>query len=430
MPPGPRQAIRAFNNQPPQAFRAFRHRNFRLLLAGTVLVGLVQPLHFVTQIFWVQDVYPERQILYTGILLGGRGVATLLFSLIGGAIADRFERRQVLLACESASLVLNIFVALLMLTTPFGGATFLGVLGLTFLASATQAIDHPARQASLPAVLGMDDLANGISLNSAAQQLMIPITIPLAAVLNEVFGAGVLYASSLVTWAGIIPLIAALSYSSRGEAGRQVFRAVGEGLRYTWRHVIILAAVGLLFVMNGIGMPGVGNLGIIWATEILDVGGRGFALMAFGWGGGAVVGSMFFAQRPEVAGRGSTLVLAALAFAASAILFAYSRSIWLTAATNVGLGVALAASSISASVIIQEKVDEGVRGRVMGLLPLTNGVAMLLTLPISAVAQEAGLPIVLVVLGWATLALSAAIALVVPQLRRVRPDPVYPAAPG
>ena len=413
-----------------QAFRAFRHRNFRYLLAGTVLVGLVQPLHFVTQIFWVQEVYPDLQIIYTGFLMGARGVATLLFSLIGGAIADRFERRLVLLGCESATLVLSAFVALLMLTNPFGEATFFGVLVLTFLASATQAIDHPARQASLPAVLGMDDLANGISLNSAAQQLMIPITIPVAAVLNEVFGPGALYAGSLVTWIGIIPLIAALNYRSRGEAGRNVFRAVGEGLQYTWRHVIILAAVGLLFVMNGVGMPGVGNLGIIWATEVLDVGGLGFALMAFGWGTGAVAGSMFFAQRPEVAGRGSTLVLAAIAFAVSAIVFAYSRSIWLTAATNLGLGVALSASSISAAVIIQQQVDEGVRGRVMGLLPFTNGVAMLLTLPISAVAQETGLPIVLVVLGWATLTLSAAIALVVPQLRRVRPDPAYSTAPG
>ena len=152
--------------------------------------------------------------------------------------------------------------------------------------------------------------------------------------------------------------------------------------------------------------------------------------MAFGWGSGAVVGSMYFAQRPDVAGRGSTLVLAAVTFAVAAIVFAYSRSIWITAATNVGLGVALSASTISASVIIQQKVEEGVRGRVMGLLPLTNGVAMLMTFPISAVAQDAGLPIVLVVLGWSTLAISALVALVVPQLRRVRPEPTYSTAPG
>ena len=414
----------------PQAFRALRHRNFRFLLAGTVLVGLVGPLHFVTQIFWVQHVYPEQQIIYTGLLLGGRGLATLLFSLIGGAIADRFERRQVLLGCESASLVLNIFVALLMLMTPFGGATIIGVVALTFLASATQAIDHPARQASIPSVVGMDDLGNAISLNSAAQQLMIPIAIPLAAVLNGAFGPGVLYAASLFTWLGIIPLIAMLDYESRGEAGRQMLRAVVDGLLYTRRHVVILAAVGLVFVMHGVGMPGVGNLGVIWATEILEVGEEGFALMAFGWGGGAVAGSMYFAQRPDVAGRGSTLVLAAIAFAVSAIIFAFSRSIWLTAATNVGLGVALSASTVSASVIIQQKVVEGMRGRVMGLFPLTNGFAMLLTFPISAVAQSAGLPIVLTVLGWTTLGLSALIVLVVPQIRRVRPEPVYSTAPG
>ena len=414
----------------PQAFRALRHRNFRFLLAGTVLVGLVGPLHFVTQIFWVQHVYPEQQIIYTGLLLGGRGLATLLFSLIGGAIADRFERRQVLLGCESASLVLNIFVALLMLMTPFGGATIIGVVALTFLASATQAIDHPARQASIPSVVGMDDLGNAISLNSAAQQLMIPIAIPLAAVLNGAFGPGVLYAASLFTWLGIIPLIAMLNYESRGEAGRQMLRAVVDGLLYTRRHVVILAAVGLVFVMHGVGMPGVGNLGVIWATEILEVGEEGFALMAFGWGGGAVAGSMYFAQRPDVAGRGSTLVLAAIAFAVSAIIFAFSRSIWLTAVTNVGLGVALSASTVSASVIIQQKVVEGMRGRVMGLFPLTNGFAMLLTFPISAVAQSAGLPIVLTVLGWTTLGLSALIVLVVPQIRRVRPEPVYSTAPG
>ncbi len=405
-------------------FRAFRYRNFRLLLAGTVLVGLVQPLHFVTQIFWVQHVYPDRQILYTSLLLGGRGLATLLFSLVGGAIADRFERRQVLLVCESASLVLNIFVALLMLMTPFGEATILGVVALTFLASATQAVDHPARQASLPAVVGMDDLGNAISLNSAAQQLMIPFTIPVAAFLNSAVGPGALYTGSLFVWLGIIPLIALLDYESRGEAaGRRVLRSIVEGLQYTRRHAVIFGAVALLFVMNAVGMPGVANLGVIWATEILDVGEEGFALMAFGWGGGAVAGSMYFAQRPDIAGRGGTLVLAAIAFAISAIVFAYSRSIFLTAFANVGLGVAISASTVSASVIIQQRVSEGMRGRVMGLLPLANGVALLVTLPVGVVAQEVGLPLVVTALGWATLLLSGVIVLLLPQLRRERPRP-------
>ncbi len=431
MPPLPLRSPRVLQSLLTlSAFRAFHHRNFRLLLAGTVLVGLVGPLHFVTQIFWVQDVYEDQQIIYTGVLMGARGVATLLFSLIGGAFADRFERRLVLLSCESTTLVLNVFVALFMLLMPFGDATFFGVVALTFLASATQAIDHPARQASIPAVVGMEDLGNAISLNSAAQQLMIPITIPVAAVLNSQFGPGALYAGSLLVWLGIIPLIAMLDYESRGGAGRQVLRAVSDGLRYTRRHVVIFAAVALVFVMHGVGMPGVGNLGVIWATEVLDAGEKGFALMALGWGGGAVVGSLYFAQRPDVAGRGWTLVLAAICFAVSAILFAYSRSLWFTAITNVGLGVSLSASTVSASVIVQEKVVEGMRGRVMALFPLTNGVAMLLTFPISAFAQQLGLPIVVSALGWTTLGLSAVIILALPQIRGVRPGSNNSTAPG
>ena len=283
--------------------------------------------------------------------------------------------------------------------------------------------------ASVPAVVGMDDLAPAISLNTAAQQLMIPITIPVAAVLNDFFGAGPLYAGSLAAWLGIIPLIALLDYESRGgEGGRRMIGAVVDGLRYTRRHLVILGAVALVFVMQGVGMPGVGNLGVLWATDILGVGGSGFALMAFGWGGGAVACSLVLARRTDLAGRGSTLTLAAFAFAASAILFAYSRSIWFTAAINVGLGVALSAATISASVIIQQQVEERVRGRVLGLLPLTHGFAMLLTLPISAVAQEAGLPIVVAALSWATLAFAAAIVIALPQVRRVRPAPAE--APG
>ena len=160
---------------------------------------------------------------------------------------------------------------------------------------------------------------------------------------------------------------------------------------------------------------------MIWATEILDVSRQGFALMALGWGGGAVAGSIFFARRPDIAARGTTLCLATLAFGISAVVFAHSRYLPLTVLTNVGLGVSIAASSVSASMIIQQEVTEAMRGRVMGLFPLANGLSMIVTTPISAIAQGVGLPIVLTVLGWATLALAAAIVLRLPDVRRVRP---------
>jgi MFS family permease len=80
--------------------KALRHRDFAVLLGGTTLVGFVMPMQFLTQIFWIQDEYPGRDVLYVALLAGVRGSAMLTFSLLGGAIADRFERRRVLLACE------------------------------------------------------------------------------------------------------------------------------------------------------------------------------------------------------------------------------------------------------------------------------------------------------------------------------------------
>ena len=217
-----------------QAVRALRHRNFRFLLAGTALVGLVAPAQFITQTFWVQSEFPERDVLYVSLMAGVRGVATLLFSLIGGAIADRFDRRRVLLLCESTSFVLNAGVAFLMLTTPFGEATIAAIAALTFFAAGNQAVDIPARTASVPAIVGMEDLSNAISLNQIANQVAIPVTIPLASILNSFFDPGQVYAGTLVAWAGIIPLIAVLDYRSRGGASRgNMLANIRDGLQYT-----------------------------------------------------------------------------------------------------------------------------------------------------------------------------------------------------
>lgn len=402
--------------------RSLRHRDFRLLFAGSTLVGLVMPLQFITQTFWVQDTFADRQVLYVSLLAGVRGAATLIFSLVGGAIADRYERRRVLLVCETVSFVLNIFIAALMLTTPFGEGTIIAIAALTFVAASNQAIDLPARHASIPAVVGMDDLSNAISLNQVAVQLAIPLTIPLAGILNGPFDPGWVYASSLVAWLGILPLIAALRFRSTGGAVRgTILRNIGEGLRYVRRDRVIFPVMSLFFVMQVIGMVGPGNLGVVWVTDVLEVSRFGFAIMAIAWGGGAVIGSVYFARRPELAGRGTTLIAMTLLFGVAAVVFGHSRIIPLTWAANLCIGFAIAGTAVSASSIVQHHVSEEMRGRVMGLFPLTAGLMMANTAPVGAIGQVVGLPVVMPILGWITLTFVALIALTRPALRTIRP---------
>lgn len=172
-----------------------------------------------------------------------------------------------------------------------------------------------------------------------------------------------------------------------------------------------------MFVIQVIGMTGPGNLGVLWVTKVLDASPRGFAGMAVCWGGGAVLGSMFFAQRHDLASRGTTLCGTALLFGVCAAVFAHSRWLPLTGLANLGIGVAIAGNAVAASSLVQHAVSNDMRGRVMGLFPLMNGLTMVATAPVGALAQGVGLGVVMPVICWSALAGALAIIATMPVLR-------------
>ena len=406
------------------SLKVFGYRDYRLLLLGTMLVGMVMPFHFLTQVFWIQEHYRGRAVLYVSLIAASRGLAGLLFSLAGGAIADRFERRRVLLACESASLLIQGVVALLMITMPFGEATIFAVVICTFFASGVMSIDAPARSAAIPSIVGRENIAAAISLNTLAMQMTLPLTLPLVGVLNGIFAPGPLYAWSLLIWVAILPAIAALRFRSHGGADRRagMLANIGRGLRYTWRNTTILAIIAMVALIQVVGMPGVANpLGPVWMTQVLGLSKTQFGFMAMTWGIGAMLASATIARFRAVAQHGSSIWFAGLLFSVSVLVFGYSRSVPLTAFANFTLGAAFSLLLVSSTTIIQGIVVDDMRGRVMALFPLVMGFAQLNTAPVGAIGQAIGLPALVPALGWLTLALCLALILLRPALRHVRP---------
>ncbi len=412
---------------------ALAHRDFRLLLAGSAAVSFVMPMQFLTQIFWIQDRFPDRDVLYVSIIAASRGSAMLLFGLVGGAFADRFERRKVLMGCQVASLVIGAGVASLMVFEPLGEANIAILFVLTFLAAGTMAIDQPARTAATPAIVGMAALPSAITLQMVAQQVTFPLALPLVGFLNSQMDAGTVYLLTLAAWVVILPLIALLRFRSTGEANRSVGMVgnIVEGLAYTRRDATIFGVIGLVLVLQVLGMPGPATLGPVWMTNILGLSTTEFGFMAMTWGLGTFVASFFFAFRKELAGRGLSLCAAVTLFALCAIVFAHSRFVPLTAVANFGLGFAMVGTMVSSSTIVQQTVSEEMRGRVMGLFPLAMGLSMLGGLPAGVAGQQFGLPVVFPVLAWTTLAATALIITARPALRRLGPPAALaPAASG
>jgi MFS family permease len=422
----------AFAGSPPARLAPLRFRDFRLLLVATALSNLVMPAQFISLTFWAIDEYPAQRVLFSGLIVAIRGLGLLGFGLIGGAIADRFERRRVLLACECASFSLTLMLAAMLLSKPAGDATIVPVLALVFALAVVMAIDQPSRTSSIPVIVGRENLGPALGVFNVAMQVTAPVALPLVGLLVGAFGPGPVMLGSAAAWFVVAPLIFALRYSSRGATAPRPVRPgamlgdIRAGLAYAARDAVILPVILMVVVLQVVGMPGVGMLGPVWMTEILGLSRAQFGLIAMLWGLGALTGSAVLASRPRFAARGSTLAALVILFGVAGIVFGHSRIVALTAVANFSLGVAMAGMMLSSATLVQYRVVEEMRGRVMGLFPLVMGLSMLNVGPVSAAGQGLGLPVVVPALEWATLLAALAILAAAPALRRAQAVPVAP----
>ena len=310
-----------------------------------------------------------------------------------------------------------------MLTRPFGDATIVAVLGCVLLMAANLAIDMPARSSAIPAVVGMGDLSNAISLNMVAAQLTFPFVLVMVGALNSAFEPGQVFAGSLSVWLFTLPLIALLRFQSTGEAARSgVLSNIRAGLSYTRGSAVLVGVLGAVFVVNTVGMPGIGALGPIWMTEVLGLSRTQFGFMAMTWGLGALAMSVVLARWEHLMRRGTTLCALVIVFAVSTIVFGHSRQVPLTVVANFSAGAALIGVMMTATTLIQYVASEGMRGRVMGLFPLAMGFSMLNALPVGAIAQATSLELIVPILGWLTLGLGSLVIVGAPALRRATLD--------
>ncbi len=403
------------------SLRALAHRDFRLLLCETMLNGFLQPVHYLSSIFWIQDHYPDRSVVFVGLLAFTRGLGLLTFSFIGGAIADRFPRRRVLLVCECIAGTNVLFMALVMLTQPLGDRTILLVYASSFVLAAVMGVDLPARAASLADATGRGDVANAISLNAVGQQIAIPFIFPVLGFLNSTFEAGYVFLGSLAVYAGMVPLLLLLRYESTHETRRRnMLVNIRDGLSYAGRDSTIFAVVAVIMVINVVGMPGVGTLGPVWFSEVIGLNKTQFGFVAVGWPLGSIAASTLFAWRHTLAGRGAGLCISGLVFAIAAVVISHSRIAGLSAAMFFACGFGVMGALVTASTIVQHTVAEEMRGRVMAIFPLAQGISMLNAFPVSLLGQAFSLELVVPIFSWMALILMLALILGRPALRNLR----------
>jgi len=422
----------------PATFRSLRHRNYRLWFfgQGVSLIGT-----------WMQTM-AQQVLVYrltnSATALGAVNFISLIplvpLALWGGSLSDRISRRTVILTCQSIMLVQALVLAAL---TWSNTVQIWHVYLLTLVLGAANAVDLPARQAFVvDMVRDKEDLTNAIGLNSTIFNLARALGPALAGIAVATTGEGTAFFLNALSFLAVIVsllLMRDLPTPAPQEIQTSVGGHVLEGLKFIFKQQAILVLISLVSVSAFLSMP-YNTLMPVFAGVVLKrsaqpvvdfaCGGRspllscqspdalvlGILLTAVGIG--AVTGALLVASLPNDARRGHILTIGNLAFPVVLLLFAGSRSFYLSAGALVLVGISFVMQNSLANTLLQLVTPDKMRGRVMSLYSLTfQGMMRAGGMQAGLVADALGAPVSVAIGAVVSLAYGLFVALRYPKVR-------------
>jgi MFS family permease len=352
---------------------------------------------------------------YTGF---AAGVASWVFTLFGGVLADRGIRRSILVVTQGLSMLLAFALSALVfarVVAPWH------ILVLAFLLGIVNAFDAPARQSFVLEMVSREHLTNAIALNSTMFNAATVVGPAVGGLAYAAFGPGWCFA---INGASFVAVIAALLAMHLGPAPasaprRGVRIQVVEGLRAIAAERRILALIVLVALSSLFGFSIV-TLMPAWAVKVLGGDATTNGLLQSARGAGALLAALGIASRGGAGGRGRLLTAGSLAFPVALVGLSFTRSLSLSLAGLFLAGAALIAMFNLANALVQTLVPDAVRGRVMSVYNLSFlGLAPIGSLAIGAAAERFGEPSAVLAFALVSLACTGGIALAVPSLRRL-----------
>jgi len=355
----------------------------------------------------------------SGFLLGAVGFASqipvFLVAPIGGITADRVNRQRVVIATQTASMILAFALAALTLTHTIH---VWHIFVLAALLGVVNAFDIPGRQSFLVDMVGKEDLMNAIALNSSMFNGARVIGPAIAGVLVARLGEGWCFFANGASYIAVIAGLMMMKVNSPVRAlGASPFEHVIEGFRFVNRTAPIRALLLLLGVVSLVGMPYV-VLMPIFADQILHGGARGLGILMGATGVGALLGALTLAFREGVKGLGRWVAWCSAGFGASLVVFALSHNFWVSVILLLPVGYTIMLQMACSNTLIQVMVPDALRGRVMAVYSMMfMGMAPIGALLGGTLADRLGAPITVAIGGVASVAGACWFGLQLPKIR-------------
>jgi MFS family permease len=346
-------------------------------------------------------------------------VPALGLVLVGGVLADTYDRRRIMMVAQSGWLAAATVLGLAVHT---GHASLALLYAVVFFVAVCSAFDSPARASLLPTLVPRERLPRAVTIATTNQALAFASGPAVAGILIGEFGIGAVYVAYAALVVGSIVAMTFVRRTRQEASGRvPSLAAVREGLAFVRRQPVVLGCMTL--DMFAVIFGGAAALLPVYANDILHVGPRGYGLLSSSSEIGALATSLVLSFAPPVRRAGRTLLATVVVFGFATIVFGLSRWFPLSIAAYVLVGVADQVSVVMRGTAIQLSTPDELRGRVSAVNLLFIGASNQLGAAESGFLAAATSPTFSVVSGGAaTLLVVVVVAVTMPALRRYRTD--------
>ena len=399
-----------------RTFHSLRvYPDFRRLWLGTVGTMLGQWVQFAAQGYLVFHLtHSPFQVGAVGFVTG---VTSVVISPFAGTVTDRFSRRSVLMWITALSAAVAIALALLI---AFDLIHIWMLYPIAMLEGLGAAIGQPARQVMVYDVVGQEDLANAVAVNSLGSNTMRIVGPSVAGALIGTVGLGAAFTLQAVAYA--LSVLATMAIRTRGvptsKSTTSVLASVADGISYARRNQDVWLLVLMAGLPSLLVYPYVQYIPV-FAADVLHVGSLGFGFLASAVGYGSIIGAILAANLTQLRKRGQILVWTTLIYTSLVTAFALSNIYGLSFTLLVFAGIANSTYLMFNQVMIQLVVDDEYRGRVLSLYVMVSGITPFSALLMGALIDVFGAQIVVACFTGLCSAIVLAIALTSRRLREI-----------
>ncbi len=376
-----------------RVFKAFQYRDYRLLWTGACTSSIGTWMQKVAQSWLVFGMSKSAFLLGMDAFLGD--IPILLFSLIGGVVADRMDRRRLLILSQIIQLTCAFLLAFLY---AIGVVRIWHILSLSFVCGTAQAFGGPAYQALVPSLVEPEDLPNAIALQSIQFNMARVIGPALGGIAFTYLGYAWCFSLNGISFIAVIISLVLLRIKFIPQnSGVSVLTSMKQGFGFIRNQGAMVALIVLAFCMTMLGIPLLTFLPV-FAKDVLHGNAFTFTMMLSVSGGGAVTGALIVASLGNIGNKGRVALMMLTCLGVLIAGFALSKSIVLSCILLFLAGVALIAVFAMIQSLVQLITGNEMRGRVMSVYN---------------VAFRGGMPIGSLLTGWLVPQFTAPVVLAV-----------------